>query len=206
MTEIGIIDYGVGNLGSLQRAFEDLGAEAEFVSRPEALAGCGRLVLPGVGNFADCMALLGEGGWIDPLKDAVAQGRPLLGICVGMQLLADEGTEGGVTAGLGLVPGKVVHLRERGCTDRVPHVGWNAITPTEAGATAFAGIPPETDVYFVHSYTFVPDAPEAVTASASYGVPFTAAVQSGRVWGTQFHPEKSSRAGFRILRNFWKAA
>lgn len=205
MSTIGIIDYGVGNLGSLARAFEEIGASAQLFTSPDALSECGALVLPGVGAFTDCMDGLAALGWIAPLKDAVTAGKPLLGICVGMQLLADFGEEGATdapTPGLGLIPGRVSHLRSRGCTARVPHVGWNALSPTALGAELFQGIPESTDVYFVHSYTFVPDDDETVLAWTDYDVPLVAAVGRGTVWGTQFHPEKSGRAGFQILRNF----
>lgn len=209
MTQVGIIDYGVGNLGSLLRTFEYLGADADLITSASDLARCQRLVLPGVGSFTDCMDLLEEGQWIAPLRAIVAAGTPVLGICVGMQLLADEGSEGASNAptpGLGLIGGGVVHLRDLGCHERVPHVGWNSVTPTPAGTVAFARIPEGTDVYFVHSYSFAPRDPGTITAMTNHGVPLVAAVQSGRVWGMQFHPEKSSRAGFRILRNFWENA
>lgn len=209
MSTIGIIDYGVGNLGSLQRAFEEIGAEADLITAPDALPGCGAMVLPGVGAFTDCMDLLRAKGWIAPLQDAVAAGKPLLGICVGMQLLAtegEEGAEGAPTPGLGLIPGRVVHLRAQGCAERVPHVGWNGLSPTAAGAGLFHTIPEATDVYFVHSYTFVPQDGSHVLAHTDYGIPVVAAVGHGPVWGTQFHPEKSGRAGFQILRNFRSVA
>ncbi|MEM6891655.1 MAG: imidazole glycerol phosphate synthase subunit HisH [Pseudomonadota bacterium] len=205
MSTIGIIDYGVGNLGSLERAFEEIGANAQLITTPEAIAECAAMVLPGVGAFTDCMAMLHAQGWVDGIGDAVATGKPLLGVCVGMQLLADageEGADGASTPGLGLVPGQVSHLRCRGCEGPVPHVGWNALAPTPAGAGLFQGIPDGTDVYFVHSYTFVPEDDDPVLAFTDYGVSIVAAVNRGNVWGTQFHPEKSGRAGFQILRNF----
>jgi glutamine amidotransferase len=134
--------------------------------------------------------------------------RPLLGVCVGMQLLADASMEGAQdiagqgTPGLGLVPGRVEYLRVLGCMERVPHVGWNAITCTPQAGSLFDGIPDGTDFYFVHSYAFVPDDRTDVLATTDHGVTITAAVRRGHVWGTQFHPEKSSRAGFRLLMNF----
>ncbi|MGB3405957.1 MAG: imidazole glycerol phosphate synthase subunit HisH [Jannaschia sp.] len=211
MSRIGIVDYGVGNLGSLQRAFEQIGAEAGLIDDPARLDGCDAAVLPGVGAFTDCMELLQAGGWLPAISAfAVDHKRPLLGVCVGMQLLAQSGVEGAPagapTPGLGLVAGTVVHLRDRACTERVPHVGWNALSPTPQGAALFAGIPEGTDTYFVHSYTFVPEDPASILATTDYGVPLVAAVGRDNIWGTQFHPEKSSRAGFRILRNFLEAA
>ncbi|WP_137890890.1 imidazole glycerol phosphate synthase subunit HisH [Ramlibacter sp. 2FC] len=204
---VGVIDYGVGNLGSVLRALEELRVAPVLVNRALDLHAVDCLILPGVGNFADCARLLEAGGWPTALRDEVlGYGRPLLGVCVGMQLLADasmEGSDDGQgTPGLGFVPGRVEHLRTLGCTLRVPHVGWNGVTRASETGGLFDGIPDGTDFYFVHSYAFVPQDPSDVLATADYGVSVTAAVRRGRVWGTQFHPEKSSRAGFRLLRNF----
>lgn len=204
---VGVIDYGVGNLGSVLRALEELRVAPVLVDRPSDMHATDSLILPGVGNFADCVQLLDSGGWITALRDEV-QGyeRPLLGVCVGMQLLADNSTEGLAegqsTPGLSFIPGQVRHLRSFGCTQRVPHVGWNGITRGRSDDHLFNGIPDGTDFYFVHSYAFAPQDPAHVLATTDYGVPVTAAVRRGHVWGTQFHPEKSSRAGFRLLKNF----
>lgn len=204
---VGVIDYGVGNLGSVLRALEELRADSVLINRAADLHTVDRLVLPGVGNFSDCVNLLQIGGWIDALHQEVGGlGRPLLGICVGMQLLADFSNEGangcrGIP-GLGFIPGQVNHLRALGCELRVPHVGWNAITCRNVEDPLLDGIPDDTDFYFVHSYAFVPNNPADVLATADYGVPVNAVVRRGNVWGTQFHPEKSARAGFRLLRNF----
>lgn len=205
--KVGVIDYGVGNLGSVLRALEELRVVPVLVNRAADMHATDCLILPGVGNFADCARLLLEGGWTTALHDEVqGYNRPLLGICVGMQLLADSSTEGATdcqdTPGLGFIPGQVRHLRSFGCTQRVPHVGWNNITRTREDDHLFNSIPDGTDFYFVHSYAFSPRNPADVLATTDYGVPVTAAVQRGHVWGTQFHPEKSSRAGFRVLRNF----
>lgn len=205
--KVGVIDYGVGNLGSVLRALEDLRVAPVLVNRATDMHATDGLILPGVGNFADCARLLRDGGWTTALRDEVlGYGRPLLGVCVGMQLLADSSTEGAAegqdTQGLGFIPGQVLHLRSFGCTLRVPHVGWNGITRTRADDHLFRGIPDGTDFYFVHSYAFAPQDPADVLATTDYGVPVTAAVRRGHVWGTQFHPEKSSRAGFRLLKNF----
>lgn len=207
---IGVIDYGVGNLGSVLRALEELRVAPVLVHRAVDLHGVDCLVLPGVGNFADCARLLRAGGWTEALRDEVlGYDRPLLGICVGMQLLADVSTEGAddgqESPGLGLVPGRVEHLRALGSTLRVPHVGWNSIGRCASSDSLLAGIPDGTDFYFVHSYGFVPADPADLLATVDYGVPIAAAVRRGHVWGTQFHPEKSSRAGFRLLRNFIEA-
>ncbi len=207
--KVGVIDYGVGNLGSVLRSLEELKVQPVLVNRALDLHTNDCLILPGVGNFADCVRLLSAGGWQSALLDEVrGYGRPLLGVCVGMQLLADYSTEGADDAGaerqpgLGLIPGYVEHLRVLGCTQRVPHVGWNAVVSTKGDAGLFEGIPDTTDFYFVHSYAFTPQYPQDVLATTDYGIAVTAAVQRGWVWGTQFHPEKSSRAGMRLLRNF----
>lgn len=205
--KVGVIDYGVGNLGSVLRALEELRVTPVLVNRATDMHAADCLILPGVGNFADCSRLLEAGGWINALHDEIqGYGRPLLGICVGMQLLADNSSEGAAgeqhTAGLGFIPGQVRHLRSFGCTQRVPHVGWNSITLTRHDDHLFQTIPDGTDFYFVHSYAFSPEDSADVLATTDYGVPITAAVRRGHVWGTQFHPEKSSRAGFRLLRNF----
>ena len=205
--KVGVIDYGVGNLGSVLRALEELRVAPVLVNRAADLHATDCLILPGVGNFADCARLLEDGGWTAALRDEVhGYKRPLLGVCVGMQLLADSSTEGTAdghdTPGLGFIPGRVQHLRALGCTLRVPHVGWNGITRTPGNDRLFKGIPDGTDFYFVHSYAFAAQDSADVLATTDYGVPVTAAVRRGHVWGTQFHPEKSSRAGFRLLRNF----
>lgn len=207
--KVGVIDYGVGNLGSVLRALEELRVAPVLVNRATDMHAMDCLILPGVGNFADCASRLEAGGWATGLRDEVlGYNRPLLGVCVGMQLLADvsmEGDDGAQnmgTPGLGLIPGRVEHLRTLGCTLRVPHVGWNAITRAPQADSLFDGIPDGTDFYFVHSFAFVPQDPVNLLATTDYGVPVTAAVRRGHVWGTQFHPEKSSRAGFRLLRNF----
>lgn len=207
--KVGVIDYGVGNLGSVRRALEELRVEPVLINRATDMHTMDALILPGVGNFADCAKQLESGGWSNALRDEIlGYGRPLLGICVGMQLLASRGMEGADKTfpegipGLGLVPGRVEHLRTLGCTLRIPHVGWNAISKCTGAGGLFGGIPDDTDYYFVHSYAMVPDDPADVLATTDYGVPVTAAVRRGCVWGTQFHPEKSSRAGFQLLRNF----
>ena len=165
------------------------------------------LILPGVGNFADCVRMLEAGQWITALKEEVeGYKKPLLGVCVGMQLLADSSTEGAVNGepvmGLGFVPGQVQHLTAMGCQFRVPHVGWNTVNSVQAQDQLFHGIPPDTDFYFVHSYAFEAKNAEDVIATAAHGITVTAAVRRGHVWGTQFHPEKSSKAGFKVLKNF----
>lgn len=201
-TRVGIVNYGMGNLGSVRRAFEDLGADVVVADRPSALDAADRLVLPGVGAFSQGMQRLRDGGWCDALHSLVHERqRPLLGICLGMQMLASAGEEGGTTSGLGLVPGRVRRLDAIGCTLRVPHVGWNEVR-CQASDPLFGHIPSGSDFYFVHSFAFEPESQEFVSATTDYGVLVTAAVRQGNVFGTQFHPEKSSKAGRQLLRNF----
>jgi glutamine amidotransferase len=207
MTRVAVIDYGSGNLGSMLRALEELGADAFLATRPEMLDKADRLILPGVGNFTACMGALNSGNWLETLRTATRDKKtPLLGVCVGMQLLASFGEEGAQTetgtAGLGLVPGRVVDLRNLGCTERLPHVGWNSISISAPDDPLFYGIPEDTQFYFVHSYTFRTEDAASTSATTEHDVVFTTAIRSGNVWGTQFHPEKSARAGFRVLRNF----
>ena len=199
--KVAVIDYGLGNLGSVRRAIAELGAEPVLADKPEQLAAADRVILPGVGSFADGMVLLRKRGWVGALRETR---KPVLGICLGMQLLASRGTEGGETEGLDLIPGKVVALETLGCELRIPHVGWNALTVSHPSGI-MRGIPDGTDFYFVHSFVFQPGEATDVVATTSYGVPVTAVVGRGNVMGTQFHPEKSSKAGFRLLRNFLDA-
>ncbi|MDH4390187.1 MAG: imidazole glycerol phosphate synthase subunit HisH [Aquabacterium sp.] len=203
---VGVIDYGVGNLGSVVRALATLGADAVLLTDPADLAQADRLVLPGVGSFAACKQLLDDGGWSGAIRAQVQDRQtPLLGICVGMQLLASAGTEGAAaghsTPGLGLIAGRVQSLASLGCNQRLPHVGWNGVQARQA-PHLLCGIAEHTDFYFVHSYAFVPDDARHVLATTDYGMPVTAVVGQGHVVGTQFHPEKSGRAGFRVLHNF----
>ena len=200
--KVAIVNYGMGNLGSVRRAFDDLGADAFVAEHPSALDDAHRVVLPGVGAFGEGMDRLHAGGWVGSLQELAAEGtRPLLGICLGMQMLASHGEEGGANPGLGLVEGSIRRLDALGCTLRIPHVGWNDIT-FESGDPLFAHIAQRADFYFVHSYAFAPTTDIEVTSRADYGVPVVASVRRGIVFGTQFHPEKSSKAGRQVLRNF----
>ncbi len=210
---IGIVDYGMGNLRSVQKALQHLGHDAEVVADAAGIAGSARLILPGVGNFADGVRQLEERGLTDTVKAFAASGKPMLGVCMGMQLLFDSSTEdappGGPTVpGLGLLPGRVVRFEEDQGPGRprlkVPHMGWNMLDFDASSTVLFEGLEPgpSTQVYFVHGYYCVPDAPADIAATATYGRPFCAAVHRGNLWATQFHPEKSQRVGLRILDNF----
>ncbi len=205
--KVGIINYGVGNLGSVLRALEELKVTPLLIDRAIDLHAADCFVLPGVGNFSDCAELLRQGQWDVALQEEVlAYAKPLLGVCVGMQLLASSSEEGShdhslPCRGLDLIPGSVKHLKNLGCKSRTPHVGWNSVSSI-GKPSLFFEIPEETDFYFVHSYAFVTDDPLHTIAYTDYDIKVTAAVQKGSIWGTQFHPEKSSRAGFQLLRNF----
>ena len=198
---VAIVSYGVNNIGSVRRALVDLGADVVLAEHHDALAGADRVVLPGVGAFGEAMDRLRAGGWVDGLRQLVSQGRPLLGICLGMQMLADSSDENGAHEGLGLIAGRVRRLDALGCSLRIPHVGWNDVEFDRA-SPLFEGIPQGTDFYFVHSYAFEAGLPDTVRATTAYDVPLVASVQREHVFGTQFHPEKSSRAGRQVLKNF----
>jgi glutamine amidotransferase len=203
--KVGIVNYGMGNLGSVRRALEGAGAEVFVAEHPSALYEANRIVLPGVGAFFEGMTRLRDGGWAETLVKLVNEhGRPLLGVCLGMQMLASRGTEGGDTPGLGFVEGEVVRLDTLGCCLRIPHIGWNDIRygVEDSARGLFAHIPQQSDFYFVHSYAFRAKHEVDVAAITDYGVPVVAAVVHGNVFGTQFHPEKSSKAGRQLLRNF----
>lgn len=205
---VAIIDYGSGNLRSAAKAFERAareggdGARIVVTADPDRVAKADRVVLPGVGAFADCMrGLLAVAGMREALEDAVRRrGRPFLGICVGMQLLAERGLEHGVHPGLGWIKGDVAAIRPQGGL-KVPHMGWNDVT-VRAGEPLFAGLPSGTPMYFVHSYAIGACAAEDVAATADYGGAITASIRHGNMAGTQFHPEKSQAAGLRLIANF----
>jgi glutamine amidotransferase len=200
--KVAIVNFGLSNLASVRRAFEDIGADAYVADSPAAICDANRIVLPGVGAFGDGMKALTNAGWVRELRRAVIEQRkPLLGICLGMQMLSSRSYEGGVTEGLDLIPGDVRRLDTLGCGLRIPHVGWNEVL-FKTEDRFFAGIPDGSDFYFVHSYGLVTKDDEDLVAVAPYGCEVTAVVRKGNVFGCQFHPEKSSRAGRRLLRNF----
>ena len=204
---VAIVDYGSGNLRSAAKAFERAAADAPGRPRvavtadPAELARADRIVLPGVGAFVDCMTGLARlPGMVEALHERVRAGVPLLGICVGMQLMATVGEEHGIHDGLGWVPGRVVPLPP-GEDLRIPHMGWNEIE-TRADHPVLAGLEAGAHAYFVHSYKMVPDRPGDVLAVTDYGGPVAAAVGRGNVLGTQFHPEKSQRNGLALISRF----
>ncbi len=196
---IAIVDYKMGNLRSVQKGFEHAGVDDIVVTDDPGLIGSAQgVVLPGVGAFRDAASNLRESGCEEALLARVSQGVPFLGICLGMQLLAQVGLEDGEWKGLGLVPGTCDRLPGG---VKIPHIGWNTVEyPRES--PLFADIPESTAFYFVHSYRLQPDDPETIVGSTQYGVRFAAAVQSDNVFAVQFHPEKSSTAGLKLLNNF----
>ena len=202
---ITIIDYGMGNLRSVQKGFEKVGFAAKVTADPADLRDAEKLVLPGVGAFKDCMDNLREGGFIEPIRRHVESGRPFLGICLGLQLLFTESEEFGRHQGLGIIPGKVVRfpgdMHIAGEELKVPHMGWNQIRLRQ-DAPVFRGVADGSAVYFVHSYYVIPDGPTVVAAVTDYGIEFCSAIRRGNVMATQFHPEKSQQVGLRILKNF----
>jgi len=195
---ITILDYGVGNLRSVQKAFTTLGYASQIVTHASELDAATGLVLPGVGAFGDAMVSLRRQEFLQPLRDFAKSGRPLLGICLGMQLLFSVSEEHGEHEGLGLVPGAVRRMRG---DYKIPHVGWNQLT-IEQSHPLLAGIQAGDFAYFVHSYFVEPLAPQAVLATTDYHQSVPAAIAMGNVMGLQFHPEKSSQTGLRILANF----
>jgi glutamine amidotransferase len=197
-----IIDYGMGNLASVYRALEECGGKPFISENPEEVCEADGLILPGVGAFGDGMKQLRERGWADAIKKQVeVEKMPILGICLGMHLLAETGYEGGITAGLGLIPGEVQRLSPIDTTIRIPHVGWNEVYQ-ERECTILKKVPDGSDFYFVHSYNLIPKEQEVIAGKTSYGGDFVAVVENGHIFGTQFHPEKSGNSGFQILRNF----
>ncbi len=196
---IAIIDYGMGNLYSVEKALAKLGADATITSDPQVIAAADHVVLPGVGAFGDCMRNLEQSGLVPVIRQVIAAGVPFLGICLGLQLLFDGSEEDPGVAGLGIFPGMVRKIVAPGL--KIPHMGWNSIR-IERPSPLFAEVPANSYVYFVHSYHAVPDDPELVTAVTDYGGPVTAAVGRGNVQAVQFHPEKSSGVGMHILEGF----
>lgn len=210
---IALIDYGISNLRSVQKAFEHLGASVTLVDTPEMVAKAERLILPGVGAFPAGMKGLQERGLIEPIKQAARAGKPLIGICLGMQLLFDSSDEMGETQGLGLLTGHVTKikmqeiaetqsaLRISHSTLKIPHMGWNQLDLV-SDHPLVRGLASGSYAYFVHSYAVYPEQRDIVLATTDYGGPFAAIVGRGNVCGLQFHPEKSQAVGLRLLENF----
>ncbi len=202
MLKVAIVDYGMGNLDSVARAVEECGGKAFITSQSQDLETATHIILPGVGAFPAGMRNIRARGLDRILSEQVLAKRiPCLGICLGMQLLATRGYEVEETEGLGWIPGEVRRLQPQGPDDRIPHVGWNAVTP-QRPSPLFREIPVGKDFYFVHSYRFACADPQDELATTPYCGGFTSAVARGNILGVQFHPEKSQRAGLQLLRNF----
>lgn len=205
MATIAIIDYGMGNLRSVQKGFEKVGFEAVVTADPEVVLEAEKVVLPGVGAFRDCMRNLEEGGFVEPILTVIQDGRPFLGICVGMQLLFTDSVEFGLYQGLNVIPGHVLRfpegMREGGEELKVPHMGWNQLS-IKRRPPAFAEVEDGANVYFVHSFYAKPDDEGVVAATSGYGIEFCAAIWKDNIVATQFHPEKSQAVGLSILKNF----
>lgn len=198
---IAIVDYGVGNLFSLRSSLDAVGAEVTVTSDPETLRNADKIILPGVGAFEDAAAKLRASGLDRVLIALAAEGKPLLGICLGMQLLFDESHEYGIHRGLGLIPGSVRPIRDVIPADyKIPHIGWNGLK-FRGSCPLFRELKEGDCVYFVHSF-YAADCEPSITAIADYGAELTAAVARGNVYGCQFHPEKSGRVGLAILKAF----
>ena len=199
---IGVIDYGMGNLGSVANALAFLGAPARILKGPDEMADCRALILPGVGAFGDCMANLGQWGYVDPLREWMAADRPLLGICLGLQMLCESSEESPGVEGFGVVPSPVVKFAG-GPGLKVPQIGWNRVrrAPGRPECPLFRDVPDGTYFYFVHSY-YLPGAAGWDAGLTDYGGEYASAVWRGRTAAVQFHPEKSQQAGLRMLGNF----
>jgi glutamine amidotransferase len=197
---IAIVDYQMGNLRSVQKAFEKVGHHAVITSDPNDVLNADKVVLPGVGAFRDAIAEITRRGLVEPLRQVVHEGKPFLGICLGLQLLFDRSYEGGCYDGLGILRGEVVEF-SLPPEYKVPHMGWNQ-AQLRRESPLWKGIGPEAFVYFVHSYYVVPDDPGVIATETDYYRPFCSAVWQGNLFATQFHPEKSQSTGLRLLQNF----
>ncbi len=196
---IAIVDYGMSNLRSVRHAFEYLGAEARIVDTPDALQDARAIVLPGDGAFGPAMANLHARGWVAPLYDVMARGMPFLGICLGMQLLFETSHERGEHRGLGVLRGEVKRFPDH--AGKIPQIGWNQLR-IHPRSRFLQGVRDGAFAYFVHSYYCEPGDTQVVAAQTEYGISYASAVEVGRIWGAQFHPEKSGDDGLRMLRNF----
>jgi imidazole glycerol-phosphate synthase subunit HisH len=197
---IAVIDYGAGNIRSIEKALEHVGAQVQVTDDPVVVARAHAVVLPGVGSGGAAMARMTERGLDEAIREATQQGKPFLGICLGMQLLADHHDEGEV-AGLQLFRGSVRRIPHG---PKIPHMGWNQIRPLQENLPIFADVPSDAYFYFAHSYYVEPQDQRGVAALTDYGSPYCSVIATEQVWGTQFHPEKSGDVGMQLLKNFVK--
>jgi imidazole glycerol-phosphate synthase subunit HisH len=202
---IGILDYGMGNLGSVSNACDFLGLDAKILAQPEEMDDCAAIILPGVGAFGDCMRHLNEHGFSNPVRAWIDADRPFLGICLGLQVLFEGSAESPDVDGLGILPGQVRRF-DWGTDYKVPQIGWNQVRQVQPDCPLFAGIPDESHFYFVHSYYVDASDASVIAGETDYGISYASAVRRGRMMAVQFHPEKSQQMGLRMLRNFRAAA
>ena len=198
--KVGIVDYGRGNIRSVENAFLAIGADVVLITKPEELESITHLVVPGQGEFGDCAANLKKQGMFAPIQEWAAADKPYLGICVGYQLIFENGEESPDTEGLGILPGTVKRFPDVGL--KIPHMGWNSLQLADASHPIWKGLPDEPFFYFVHSYYPEPTEQQHTSATCDYALPFAAAVTRGKLIATQFHPEKSQHNGLQLLRNF----
>ena len=199
---IAIIDYGMGNLRSVQKGFEHMGLEAVVTNDAKTILSAAKVVLPGVGAFPDCMRNLEERGLIDVINKTITTGKPFLGICLGLQLLFTESEEFGLSKGLDIVKGRVVRFKGSDFSElKVPHMGWNSIS-IKRRAPVLLDIPEDSYVYFVHSFHVVPENRNVISTTTTYGIEFVSSIWKDNIFATQFHPEKSQALGLSILKRF----
>lgn len=198
---IGIIDYGMGNLGSVENACRFLEYPAKIITAPGDISGCDAMILPGVGAFGDCVAHLTKFGFVEPVKEWIASGNPFLGICLGLQMLFEGSEESPGIPGLGVFKGQVKKLKLKP-EFKVPQIGWNQVQQRQPACPLFAGIPDNSFFYFVHSYFVDPEDASLAAGMTDYGMTYTSAVWKDNVMAVQFHPEKSHDTGLRMLKNF----
>ena len=197
---IAIIDYGAGNIQSVKKAFDFIGAESVITDNPEVINACDRVLLPGVGSFGDAMDSMAKNGLVETVKQNALSGKPFLGICLGLQLLFEESEESPGVKGLGIFKGKIKKFSpDMGL--KIPHIGWNSLE-IKQNDTLFKGIPENSYVYFVHSYYLHAEDEKDIATITNYGIDFHSAVGKNNIFATQFHPEKSGDVGLQILKNF----
>lgn len=198
---IGIIDYGMGNLGSVTNACQFLELPAKILAKPEQMAGCEAVILPGVGAFGDCMEHLESHGFVEPIKQWITDGKPFLGVCLGLHMLFEGSDESPGVAGLGILPGRITKLPSAPGI-KIPQMGWNTVTQVQKGCPLFANIPDNSYFYFVHSFCAGNEDRSFVAGETTHGRTFASAVWRDNVMAVQFHPEKSQKAGLQMYRNF----